>query len=434
MKLAVIGGGSSYTPELVDGLFSRLDAIPVTDVWLMDPAEERLAITADLSRRMATRHGDPFAVRATTRLDEAVEGARYVVTQLRVGGIQARIEDEKLGRRHGLIGQETTGIGGFACALRTIPRILDIALAMRRLAPDGWLVNFTNPSGIITEALVRHGGVPAVGLCNVPICMIMDLADRLGADPAVVELDYLGLNHLSWVTGGRVAGEDRTADMLSAFRDLAEEEWEDPAIREHMIHAMDRLHMGFNPYLQYFYATDACLALQAAREKTRGEEVLAIETSLFEKYRRPDLHEKPPELSQRGGAHYSTAAFQLIDAIQNDRGNRQIVCCRNAGAIAGFDDDASVEAPCIIGRDGATPIPQPPPEPIVAGLMQQMKAYETLTVRAAVTASREAAYQAILANPLMPGALDAERLLDDLIVVNRPHLDPAFVEEATLHA
>ncbi|MCC6486411.1 MAG: 6-phospho-beta-glucosidase, partial [Candidatus Hydrogenedentes bacterium] len=201
MKIAVIGGASSYSPELIDGLFPRLNRIPVTEVWMMDPNLERLRITAGLAQRMSARHGNPFTVHYTQDMREAVKDAKYVVTQLRVGGIQARINDEKLGLRHNIIGQETTGVGGFACALRTIPRILDIAHAMEELAPGGYLVNFTNPSGIVTEALLKHSKTTSFGLCNIPIGIIMEVVKHSGCAMESVALDYVGLNHLSWVRG-----------------------------------------------------------------------------------------------------------------------------------------------------------------------------------------------------------------------------------------
>ncbi len=426
MKIAVIGGGSSYTPELVDGLFDRLDRIPVREIWMMDPNLDRLKITAGLAQRMSEKHGNPFTVRYTTDLREAVRGAKYVVTQLRVGGIQARINDEKLGLRHNIIGQETTGVGGFACALRTIPRVLDIAHAMEELAPKGYLVNFTNPSGIVTEALIKHSTITSFGLCNIPIGIIMDVVKHTGCAMEEVDLDYVGLNHLSWVRSFRVRGKDETEKLLAKFLELAHEEWDDEAIRENMCVAMKSLHMFLNGYLQYFYATDAALARIKRKEKTRGEEVVEIERSLFEKYRQTELKEKPPELSKRGGAHYSTAAFHLIDAIENNRGNRQVVCCRNNGAIPTFDADASVEVPARIGKDGATALPQDAPTPNIRGLMQAVKAYESLTVEAAVTGNREIAFQAMLEHPLMPGAQGSRALLDELLEINREHLQGTF--------
>lgn len=427
MKVAVIGGGSSYSPELIDGLFPRLDRIPVDEVWMMDPDRDRLAITAGLARRMAARNGDPFTIHETGDMPEAVRGAKYVVTQLRVGGSQARIEDEKLGLRHGIVGQETTGVGGFACALRTIPAILEIAHEMERSASDGYLVNFTNPSGIITEALVRHSSICSVGLCNIPICTIMDCVKFLDCAMEEVGLDYVGLNHLAWVRGFSVAGQDVTGRAMAAFYDAAADEWEEPAVLANMKVVMKSLGMLPNPYLQYFYATRDKLDAMNAKPKTRGEEVVEIETSLLKKYQDESLEEKPPELSQRGGAHYSTAAFHLIDAIENDRQNKQIVCCRNGGAVPTFDDDASVEVTASIGKDGARALPQRPPEPSIRGLMQAIKSFESLTVQAAVTGDRDAAFQAMLEHPLMPGASANQGLLDELLEINRPYVNPALV-------
>lgn len=426
MKLAVIGGASSYTPELVEGLFQRLDTIPVTELFLMDLNRERLAVIAGLSRRMAAKQRARLAVHETCDLREAVRGARYVVTQLRVGQIQARIADERLGLRHNIIGQETTGVGGFACALRTIPRILDIAHAMEDLAPEGVLVNFTNPSGIVTEALIKHSKIKSVGLCNVPIGIVMDIVKFLGCAKEDVGLDYVGLNHLSWIRRVVVAGEDVSAKVLAAYIEHAGEEWEVPAVRENMELAMRTLGMMLNGYLQYFYATDAVLNHLKNKLTTRGEDIIPIEQTLFEKYARQDLDEKPEELSKRGGAHYSTAAFNLIGAIEKDARNRQIVCCRNDGAIPTFDENVSVEVPAIIGKEGAAAIPQPAPAPIIRGLMQAVKAYESLTVKAAVTGDRDVAFEAMLAHPLMPGAVGSKTLLDELLEINRPYLEGTF--------
>lgn len=426
MKLAVIGGASSYSPELVDGLFERLNAIPVTELWMMDPNRERLEITSGLARRMAASHGNPFQVYDTGDMREAVKDASYVVTQIRVGGIQARIQDEKLGLRHGIIGQETTGVGGFACALRTIPRILDIAHAMEEVAPKGVLVNFTNPSGIITEALIKHSSIPSVGLCNVPISLVMDIAKRVPCAPEDVSMDYVGLNHLAWIRRVAIAGKDATGKALETFIEMAPEEWEVEAVCKDMVVALKSLKMILNGYLQYYYATDSALHHLKNKEKTRGEEVLELEKTLFEKYRQPSLDKKPEELSERGGAHYSTAAFHLIGAIHNDTRNTQIVCCRNNGAVPTFSDDVSVEVPAIIGKNGAEAIAQPAPDPVIRGLMQVVKAYESMTVDAAVTGDRERAFQAMLMHPLMPGASGARVLLDELLEINRPHLQGTF--------
>lgn len=426
MKFAIIGGGSSYTPELLDGLFSRLEQIPLSEVWLMDIDPARLEINAGFARRMAQRHGNPFSIHATDKLREAVKDAAFVVTQIRVGQMQARIADEKLGLRHGIVGQETTGIGGFACALRTIPAILETAHAMEELAPAGYLLNFTNPAGIVTEAVIKHSKINTVGLCNVPIGMIMDVQKHLGGEWQDIELDYIGLNHLSWVRRFQRGGEDITRAALEKFCEHARDEWEDDATRENMIAAMRGLGMFCNYYLQYFYSTATVLENLKKKTKTRGEEVLEIEAALFAKYQDPNLTEKPEELGKRGGAHYSTAAFHLIDAIHNDRGSRQIVCCRNNGAVPTFDPGAALEVPALINRAGATALPQPEPDPAIRGLMQLIKAYESLTVEAAVTGDRDVAYQALLSHPLMPAASACRSLLEEVLEINRPYLNAAF--------
>lgn len=426
MKFVVIGGGSSYTPELLDGLFLRLSRIPVTELWLADRDAKRLATNAGFARRMASFHGCAIDIRESTNIREAVKDAKYVITQIRVGQMQARINDEKLGLRHGIIGQETTGIGGFACALRTIPRILDVAHAMEELAPAGFLINFTNPAGIVTEAVLRHSKIRTVGLCNVPIGMIMDIVKHLGGAWDDYELDYVGLNHLSWVRQFKRRGEDITQAVLEKFIEHARLEWEQDDTRENMIAAIKSLGMFCNYYLQYFYSTDTVLATIQAKDKTRGEEVVEIENALFAKYQDPNLTEKPPELSKRGGAHYSTAAFNLLEAIENDLQNRQIVCCRNNGSVPTFDDAASVEVSAIIGRSGAKSIQQPTPQPAIRGLMQLVKAYETLTVEAAVIGSRETAFHALLSHPLTPNATKCRALLEDVLETNKAYLQGTF--------
>ncbi len=426
MKLAVIGGGSSYTPELLDGLFSRLDKIPVSEVWMMDEDQKRLDINAGFARRMSEQHDNPFSVHQTTKLEEAVRDAKYVITQIRVGQMQARIADEKLGLKYNIIGQETTGVGGFACALRTVPRILDIAHTMEQLAPDGYLVNFTNPAGINTEAVLKHSKIRTVGLCNVPIGMIMDVVKYLGGEPEDVTLDYVGLNHLSWVRRFQYKDEDITERVLETFIKNAREEWEEEATRENMIEAIRSLGMFCNYYLQYYYSGDTVLDTLKGKSRTRGEEVVEVENALFAKYQDPALTEKPEELSKRGGAHYSTAAFMLVDAIENNRRNRQVVCCRNNGAVPTFDDDVAVEVSAIIGENGAEAIQQHAPEPSIRGLMQLIKAYESLTVEAAVHGDRNAAFEAMLLHPLMPNARGCRALLDELLELNRPYLQSTF--------
>lgn len=429
MKVAVIGGASSYTPELVDGLLSRPDRLAVSEIVLMDVRADRLDIVTSFCRRMAATRSSRARIESTSRLQTALDGARFVITQVRVGGMQARIADEKLGRRHNLIGQETTGIGGFACALRTIPVVLEVAQAMEEHCPDALLLNFANPSGIVTEAVNRHASVSAIGLCNIPIGIEMDVARFLGCAHEDVELDYIGLNHLAWVYGVRVRGEDRSEDALDALTAHAEDEWDAGPIADAMREAMGSLRLYCNPYLQYFYATDACVSRQANSKTTRGEDVLKIEDELFMMYADPARNEKPEELSKRGGAHYSTAALAMMEAVASGSGSRKIVCCENRGAVPGFDDEAVLEVPARIGAHGALAIEQDAPPASIRGLMQCIKAYETLTVEAAVTGNRDVAFQAMLANPLMPGALGSKGLLDDVLRTNEPYLHGTFFPE-----
>jgi len=426
MNIAVIGGASSYTPELVDGLLRPEAGVSVASIRLMDPDTDRLAIIGGFVERMIAHHGSAVRLETFRQLDDAIDGADAVITQIRVGGMRARISDERLGRSFGILGQETTGIGGFASALRTIPRILDIADAMGRRCPNALLINFTNPAGIITEAVLRHSATRTVGLCNIPIGMEMDVAQRVGCSVGDVELDYVGLNHLAWVTRVRIAGEDRSEEILATLIDDAEEEWAPGPIADAMREAMRATGAYANPYLQYFYARDATLARQARETTTRGEDVLEIEKTLFRQYADPAVSTKPAALGQRGGAHYSTAAVRLLAAVQRDEVSRQIVCCRNGGAAPGFDGDAAVDLPARIDATGALPLPVSVPPPAIRGLMQSVKAYETLTVEAAVTGDRAAALRAMSAHPLLMDISLCDRVLTKLLEVNRPFLSETF--------
>ncbi|MFN2135294.1 MAG: 6-phospho-beta-glucosidase, partial [Candidatus Promineifilaceae bacterium] len=323
MKVAVVGGGSSYTPELINGFLERTAQFPMEELWLVDILPERLEIVGGFAQRMVAAKGAPFEVFLTTDRREALDGASYVTTQLRVGWMQARREDEYLGRRHGLIGQETTGVGGMAKALRTIPVILDIARDMSELAPDAPLVNFTNPAGLVTEALARYAPqVTAVGVCNVPITAKMMMLDALGLpeETAVAarraELQTLGLNHLSWHRGLTLDGEDLWPQVMAHFQAAIasgeETGWDAGTIAA--------LQMIPNYYLQYFYYTARKLAAQQAWPPSRAEEVMAIEEELLAQYAEPDRTEPPQGLMQRGGAYYSTVATQLLNAHYNDLG------------------------------------------------------------------------------------------------------------------
>lgn len=424
MKVAVFGGGSTYTPELVQGFLSRVGVLPVSELWLMDVNAERLDVVGGFAQRMVAAKGDPFKVVLTTEQRAAVRGASYVCTQLRVGQMEARRADEYLGLRHGLIGQETTGVGGMAKALRTIPVILSIARDMRDLAqPGALLVNFTNPAGLVTEALTRYAPeVPAVGVCNIPIGARVFLKGLLEKElgetipPERVELNTLGLNHLTWHRGLKLDGEEMWPRVFRAYA-AQQTEW-DPA-------TLDVLGMLPNYYLHYYYNTTEMLAAQQKWPPSRAEAVVEVEKGLLAYYADPANSEPPADLMKRGGSHYSTVATQLLTAHHNDLNEVQVVNVRHNGAVPGWPADWVLELPCRVGRAGVTPLPAEPLPPVVFGLLAQVKAYELLTVEAAVHGDRRAAHAALLAHPLGPESRHVQTVLDDLLATHRAHL-PQF--------
>jgi 6-phospho-beta-glucosidase len=431
VKVAVIGGGSSYTPELINGFIERAGTFPLRELWLMDILPERLEVVGGFAQRMAAAKEAPFTVHLTTDQREAVRDAAYVTTQLRVGWMQARREDERLGQRHGLIGQETTGVGGMAKALRTIPVILDLARDMSKLAPGAPLVNFTNPAGLVTQALVQHvPEVTAVGVCNVPINMKMNILEKLAghdvrAEESQAELNTLGLNHLSWHRGFTIDGEEMWPRVLEIYLDelkrSPEPEWDWGTV------AM--LQMIPNYYLQYFYDTDRKVAAQASWPPSRADDVMRIEAELLAQYAEPERTEPQEGLMQRGGAYYSTVATQLLNAHYNDLGETHVINVAHRGAVPGWPEEWVLEMPCRVSAQGFDPLPAAPLPAVCFGLLAQVKMYELLTVAAAVYGDRNAAYQALLAHPLGPPADRVQNVLDDLLVTNRAHL-PQFEEDS----
>ncbi len=433
MKVTVIGGGSSYTPELINGFLERVDTFPMTELWLMDVLQERLDIVGKFAQRMVEAKGAPFKVHLTTNQQEAVKDADYVTTQLRVGWMQARREDEYLGLRHGLIGQETTGVGGMAKALRTIPVILKLAEDVKKYAkPGALLVNFTNPAGLVTEALSRYApDVPAVGVCNVPINARISILEKLNKEENLnisleqTNLDTLGLNHLSWHRGFAIDGEDVWPQVMERYiaelRAADEPEWTPELI--------ESLQMIPNYYLQYFYATDKKLAAQEAWPPSRAEEVMKIEEELLAQYGELDRNEPPEGLMQRGGAYYSTVATQLLNAHYNDLQETHVVNIRNNGAVAEWPEDWVLEMPSIVGKDGIKPIKAEPLPAVVSGLLTAVKQYEILTVEAAVHGDKNAAYQALLAHPIGPSADKVEAVLEDMLETNKEFLPQFFAKK-----
>ena len=432
MKVTVFGGGSTYTPELINGFLARTESFPLTELWLEDIDAQRLEIVGGFAQRMVAAKGSPFKVVLSMNQREAIKGANYVTTQLRVGMMEARRRDEYLGKRHGLIGQETTGVGGMAKALRTIPVILSIANDMRELAPGALLVNFTNPAGLVTEALARYApSVPAVGVCNVPITTKMSilhgLEKQMGASiaPERAELKTLGLNHLSWHRGFTLDGEDVWPRVIEAFiaemKSEPEPEWDARLI--------ENLRMIPNYYLQYFYYTHRKLASQQEWPPSRAEVVMEVEMDLLRQYADPNLHEPPADLMKRGGAYYSTVATQLLNAHYNNLGETHVVNIRHAGAVPGWPRDWVLEMPARVDRQGIQPLPADPLPAVCFGLLANVKSYEILTMEAAVHGDRNAAYEALLAHPLGPKADQVQAVLEDLLETHREHM-PQFWHKA----
>jgi 6-phospho-beta-glucosidase len=432
LKLAVIGGGSSYTPELVDGLLRRSGELPVAELWLADipVGEDKLAVVGALARRMAARAGSAMTVHTTLDRRQALAGASFVVAQIRVGGLAARVRDERIPLRYGVLGQETVGPGGFANALRTIPVILGICRDIAALCPEAWLINFANPAGLVTEAVLRHSAVKCLGLCNVPINMRMTAAKLLGAKASDVAIDFAGLNHLVWGLAVRHKGEDVTALILEKLADGAALTMNNiPDLKWGAAFLKD-LGMVPSPYHRYYYMTGRLLAEEQAAAApggpgTRAEQVRAVEEALFARYRDETLAEKPPELAKRGGAYYSEAAVSLISAIHNDKQEIHTVNTKNRGAIAGLPADAVVEVNCRVGKGGAAPLPVGELPAEALDLIRRVKAYELLTVKAAVSGDRDTAFAALAANPLVPSRGVAAGLLADILAANREYL-PQF--------
>ena len=425
VKVAVVGGGSTYTPELVEGFVTRADRVPVDDLVLLDVDPERLEVVGGLAGRMLAKAAYEGALTLTGDRDRALEGADFVVVQLRVGGQAARYLDETIPPKFGCIGQETTGPGGFAKALRTVPVVLELAEETeKRGAPGAWFVDFTNPTGIVTQALL-DAGHRAIGLCNVAIGFQRRFAAAFGVEPERVELEHVGLNHLSWERAVRVDGVDRLPEILSERIELVADETDMPAELIQTLGAIPSY------YLHYYYLTDEVIERQRT-ERTRAEEVMDIEAGLLELYRDPDLAEKPELLERRGGAFYSEAAAQLIASLHEGTGDVQVVNVRNDGAMPDLPDDAVVEILARIDREGAHPIPLSPLAPEMLGLVEHVKAYERLAVQAAMTGDRTIALKALMTNPLVRDYRTAAPLIDALLEANRKHLPGFFPDRPPL--
>jgi 6-phospho-beta-glucosidase len=418
MKLTVVGGGSTYTPELIDGFARLRDTLPIEELVLVDPAAERLELVGGLARRIFAKQGHDGRIVTTSDLDAGVDGADAVLLQLRVGGQAAREQDETWPLECGCVGQETTGAGGLAKALRTVPVVLDIAERVRRANPDAWIIDFTNPVGIVTRALLQAGH-KAIGLCNVAIGFQRKFAHMLGVTPAEVHLDHVGLNHLTWETGVRLGGPEGE-DVLPKL--LAEQG--DPIAADlHLPRPLlDRLGVVPSYYLRYYYAHDEVVR-ELRTKPSRAAEVAEMERRLLTMYGDPALDEKPDLLAQRGGAYYSEAAVDLAAGLLGGGGSPyQVVNAYNRGTLPFLPDDAVIEVQAAVGPQGPSPLPVPAVDPLYAGLMAQVTAYEDLALEAAVHGGRERVFRALLCHPLIGQYAYAEALTDRLIAHNREHL------------
>ena len=432
LKIVVIGGGSSYTPELIEGLLNRYHEMPVASLWLVDIEEgkEKVEIIAGLARRMIAKAGLTIEVVATLDRESALRDADFVCSQFRAGCLDARISDERISLKYGLIGPETNGLGGFANACRTIPIALEIAADMERLCPDAWLLNFTNPSGMVTEAILRHSRIKAVGLCNVPVIMQKGITTLLQcADEKEVVMQVAGLNHFIFVRQILHKGKEWLPEVIAEIN-----AGRDPLVPRNIppfrwpSHLLQGLGMIPCAYLRYYYMKDDLLRQELAEaggEGTRGEVVKQLEKILFDQYRDPHLAVKPKALEGRGGQYYSEAACELMNAIYNDKRIIMHVNTRNNGAISGLPDDCAVEVSSLITASGPLPLNVAPFPEDTLRLLQLMKSFERLTIEAALTGNRHTAWRALMLNPLIVSGEKLELALDEVIAENRQWL-PAF--------
>ena len=414
LKIAVIGAASTYTPEFVDSFIKNYNEVPLEEFYLMDIDRDKLSIIEKFVNRMVQAKNIPLKIKSGTDLSEALKESDFVVLQIRVEGLNARYRDETVPLEFGCIGQETTGAGGFACAMRTIPAILDICKTAERYCPDAWIINFTNPSGIITEAISKHTLMKVIGLCNIPIFIKGKIAESFNVSDETVDFDYVGLNHLSWFTDIRVEGKTVLKNLIEEGIKIKLANMPDFPVDDDLVKTI-----GFlpSPYLKYYYHHDRILKEQAG--KTRAEKVMEIEKNLLELYNDPSLTEKPKELEERGGACYSRAAFSIISSILNNKGEKHIVNIPNDGIFIDLPSDAIIETPVklyssgykLLSKGSMLPLP-------VKGLIESVKSYESLTVEASIKSSYELALMALIAHPLVGQYEKARPLLDAILKQN----------------
>jgi len=433
LKIVTIGGGSSYTPELIEGFIKYYKELPVRELWLVDveAGKEKLEIVGNLAKRMVEKAGVPIKIYLTLDRKEALKSADFVTTQFRVGLLEARMKDESIPLKHGVLGQETNGPGGLFKALRTIPVILDICREMEEVCPNAWLINFTNPAGMVTEAVLRYSNIDrVVGLCNVPIGMEMGVAKLLGVDHHRVRIDFAGLNHMVYGLNVFVDGVSVKDQVISLINDP------EKSITMQNIHAMGwepeflrALDVFPCPYHNYYYKSGDMLEKELKNYQeggTRAEVVKKLEDELFDLYRDPHLAIKPPQLEKRGGAYYSDAAVRLIHSMYTDKRDIQAVNTINKGAISSLPFDSAVELSCIITKDGPKPIAVGDLPIQVRGLVQQVKSFERVAIEAAISGDYATALLAMTINPFVPSDRVAKVVLDEMLEAHKEYLPQFF--------
>ncbi|MFL2095652.1 6-phospho-beta-glucosidase [Marinilactibacillus psychrotolerans] len=432
MKVVIIGGGSSYTPEIIEGLILRQDEFPVDFITLVDieSGKEKLEIVGQLAKRMIEKAGVSIELSWTLDRREALNRADFVSTQIRVGGLKAREKDERIPLSHGLIGQETNGAGGIFKAFRTIPVLLDLAKDVSEICPDAWIINFTNPAGIVTEALLKHGmHKKVIGVCNIPYNMTQSAAEILKEDPNNVRIEFIGMNHFVFGSKVLVNGEDKLSKVIEALVnqsvDFSPANIVSSGWSETFLEAMNMLP---NPYHQYYYQKESTLKkdLKAYQDNgTRAEQVQVIEEELFNEYKNPQLDIKPEALEKRGGAYYSDVACSLMSSIYNNSQNIMTVNTLNNGAIVDFAEDAVIEVNCLITKEGPVPLTVGRlPQQIKADILM-MKAFEEQVIKTSISGDYRDAYLAFVMNPLIKDEKKAKVILDELLNAHKQYL-PQF--------
>ncbi len=432
LKVVVVGGGSSYTPEIIEGLIKRNEQFPVSEIVLVDieAGKEKLTIIGNLARRMIEKSGKPIQLSWTLDRKKALENADFVTTQIRVGGLKARSKDERIPLSNGYIGQETNGAGGIFKAFRTIPVLLELAQDVHDISPDAWIINFTNPAGIVTEALLKHAAhKKVIGVCNIPYNMRHSIAEIINVEPDKVHIEFIGMNHFIFGRSVYVNGRDRTAEVLEKLLQIELDY--SPANIVNLGWSktfIESTKLLPNPYHQYYFQTKEVLQkdLEAYKKHgTRAEIVMELEKALFDIYRNPELNTKPKELEKRGGAFYSEVACSLMDSLYNNKGDIQTVNTLNRGAISDLPDDAVIEVNSVITSHGPEPVVVGKIPQAIKGIIYEMKAFEELVVQAAISGRYHDAYLAMVMNPLIRDEKESKKLLDELLVAHRDDL-PQF--------